>query len=119
MINSLQVSGVHIKLNSELELYVNKKIGGLDKYVSRKTRESLKAQVKIKESKAKDKANFVCEVIMHLPKEKITVQERSITAPAAIDLAEDTLKIRLKRYKERHTSNPRLHRRVMNRLKFR
>lgn len=116
MASNLQISGVHRKLSKDLEAYVEQKIGRLDRYVSEHARESLKIEVKLKESPSKDKANCTCEVIMHLPQERLTVNERAVSMHAAIDAAEDTLKVRLKKYKNKH-AGPRLHRRLLSRIR--
>lgn len=116
MIKNLQISGVKTQLSKDLEDYVNKKIGLLDRYVPKKSRESLKTEVKLKESKAKNKEGFMCEVIMHLPHGSVTVHEKATTFFAAIDLAEDRLKVQLKKYKEKH-SDRRLHKRIARRLR--
>jgi ribosomal subunit interface protein len=114
MANNLQISGINTYLTEDLALYVHKKIGQLDKYVPKKARESLKTEVKLKEHKTKRKENFLCEVIMHLPKDLITVKENSSSFIAAIDLTENRMKVRLKKYKETH-GGPRFHRRLINR----
>lgn len=114
MINNLQISGINTRLTEDLELYIHKKIGQLDRYVPKKARESLKAEVKLKEHKTKRKENFLCEVIMHLPKELVTVKENASSFLAAIDVTEERLKVRLKKYKDTH-GGPRLHRRLINR----
>lgn len=116
MIKTLQITGVHMKLDEDIELYADKKIGHLDRYVPKKARQSLKAEVKLFETKVSDKNRFACEVIMHLPHDSVTVVERAQSLYAAIDTAENKLKVQLKKYKERH-GGPRLHRRVLGRLK--
>lgn len=116
MIESIKISGVHSKMSKDVEDYVAQKIGQLDRYVSRHARQSLKLEVKLKEAKSKDKATCTCEVIMHLPHERLTVHEKSTSMTAAIDLCEDLLKVQLKRYKDKHAA-PRLHRRLASRLR--
>lgn len=116
MQKNIQIDGVHTKLNNELEQYVYQKIGQLDKFIPKKFRESAKIDVKLKEAKTKTKDKFVCEIIIKLPQETITVHEKAQSFNAAIDLSEDKLKVRLKKYKEKH-SGPRLHRHIINRLK--
>ncbi|MBW3568851.1 ribosome-associated translation inhibitor RaiA [Candidatus Parcubacteria bacterium] len=115
MIKSINISGVHKKLNNDIESYVQRKIGALDRFIPKNARESTHAEVKIKQSKAKDKKQYECEVILRLPKTQITVHKKGLTIPEAIDLVEENLKIQLKKYKEKH-AGPRLHRRLINRL---
>ncbi|HSD56235.1 MAG TPA: HPF/RaiA family ribosome-associated protein, partial [Candidatus Saccharimonadales bacterium] len=75
MINRLEISGVHMDVGTDLKKYVTKKIGRLDRFIPRAARESVHASVKLKESRAKDKNERTCEVIMHLPHGTLTVKE--------------------------------------------
>jgi putative sigma-54 modulation protein len=118
MIQKLDISGVHLEINDELKRYVQKKLGRLDRFVARTHRESLHMEVKLKEGRAKDKNERTCEVILHLPGENITLKETTINIYAAIDIIETKLRNQLKKYKELHGS-PRLHQRVLTKLKHR
>lgn len=102
MIKKLHINGVHADISNDLHKYVMKKIGRLDKYLPRAARASVQAEVKLKESKAKDKKHHTCEVILHLPQEKITVKEATINMYAAVDIVEAKLKNQIKRYKDTH-----------------
>jgi ribosomal subunit interface protein len=116
MIAKLTINGVHANVDDDLHKYVVKKVGHLDRYLSKHARVSAHADVKLKESKAKDKKQCTCEVILHLPKEVITIQESTINMFAAIDIVEAKLRNRIKKYKGLHES-PRLHRKLLNRLR--
>lgn len=118
MIKKIEISGVHMKLDDDLKKYVTKKIGHLDLYMSLHARKSAHAEVKLKESKAKNKQERTCEVVLHLPHEVITVQETTINMYAAVDVVETKLKNRLKKYKETHNSE-KFHRRILARFKHR
>lgn len=118
MIKQLQISGIHLEVGDELKRYVAKKIGKLDRFVPRALQESVHVDVKLMSAKAKDKSDRTCEVIVRLPHEQLTVKETTINIYAAIDIAETKLRGQLKRYKELH-GNPRLHQRVLARLKHR
>lgn len=115
MIERLEVSGVHLKLDEDLEKYTRKKIGQLDRFAPRQSRESIHAEVKLKESKSKDKKNCTCEVILHLPHETITTSESTINMYAAVDIVETKLVQQLKKYKDTH-GNPKFYRRLVARL---
>jgi putative sigma-54 modulation protein len=116
MLAKFEIHAVHTKVDDQLKNYVNKKIGGLDKYVSRHSRKSAHGEVHLKESNAKDKNRFTCEVNLHLPKESIVIKEKSLNMFAAIDIAEAKLKIKLKQYKDRH-ENGKLHRHLLGRIR--
>lgn len=112
----LEISGVHTEVSEKLRKYVGTKIGKLDKYMNKHTRESAHAEVMLKEVKAKNKKDCICEVVLHLPKEVITTKEATVNMYAAVDIVEAKLTNRLKKYKETH-GNPRLHQRILSRIK--
>jgi ribosomal subunit interface protein len=86
--------------------------------VPRQARSTAHAVVTLKEVKAKDKKDCVCEVVLHVPIENIAVQESTVNMYAAVDIAEEKLKHALRKYKDTH-DKPRLHRRILNRLRRR
>jgi len=104
MIEKIEINSVHADVDDDLAKYVTKKIGHLDKYLSKHARESAHAEVKLKESKAKDKKQCQCEVILHLPKDTLMVKESTINMYAAVDIVEAKLKNQMKKYKDTHES---------------
>jgi len=118
MVNKLEIDGIHLEVNEDLRKYVAKKIGKLDKYMPRHARESVHVVVKLKEMKAKTRLERMCEVVMHLPHDNITVSEKTASIYAAIDIAEEKLKTQLHKYKEMHAT-PKFRQRMIARLKRR
>lgn len=116
MIKRLDISGFHMEVDENLKRYVGKKIGKLDRFIPEASRDSVHAEVKLKETKSKDKNERVCEVVLYVPKEILTVKEATVNIYAAVDIAEAKLCHQLRKYKELHT-NPRLHRRLIARVK--
>jgi ribosomal subunit interface protein len=116
MLQKFEIRGVHTKVDEPLRKYVTKKIGNLDKYISRHHRGSAHAEVSLKESKAKDKKQCTCEVTLHLPHHVINIEESTMNMYAAVDIAEAKLKQQIKKYKDEHSSG-KLHRRLFARLK--
>jgi ribosomal subunit interface protein len=112
----LEISGVHTDVSDKLRKYVTAKIGKLDKYMNKHTRESAHAEVMLKEVKSKNKKDNICEVVLHLPKEVMTTKEATVNMYAAVDIVEAKLKNRLKKYKETH-GNPRLHQRLLAKIR--
>lgn len=105
----LEVAGVHLEIEDDLKKYVSKKMEKLEKYIPRQARGSAHAEVKLKESHAKNKRQFTCEIILNLPSEKMTVAESTLNIFAAVDIAEETMKNRLKKYKEKKVSEKSAH----------
>ena len=102
---TLEIDGTHNLGNRDLVKYINKKIGGLDKYVPKHARKSAHAEVKIREQKVKDKKECMAEVVLHLPGENIAAKESTMNMFAAIDIVEEKIKIQLKRYKEKNKNS--------------
>jgi putative sigma-54 modulation protein len=116
MIERLDISGVHLQVDDDLRKYVHKKIGHLDRYIPKHSRQSAHVEIKLKESKAKDKKECTCEAILHLPHEVVSVKESTVNMYAAVDIVEAKLKSQLQKYKGLH-ANPKLHRRLLVRLR--
>lgn len=116
MIEKLEISAQHTELTPELKKYVSKKIGRLDKYIPRRSRESVHAEVKLKEAKSKDKKQFTCTVVMYVPSGTLEASETTINMFAAIDIVETKLKQQLRKFKEQR-ANPKMHRRIFNKLR--
>ena len=100
MINNLQISGIHENLNAGVKSYAVKKIGKLDRFLPKRTRESVFVDVKIKAKKRQGTIIHECKVVMQLPKKLITIKKDSVSAKAAIDEVENNLKNQLKKYKD-------------------
>lgn len=118
MIQKLELNGVHMEIDKKLHDYTVRKISKLDKYLPRHARESAHAEVFLKEEMIKKKKQCSCEVVLHLPKETIRIEESTMNIYAAVDIVEAKLKNRIKKYKETHSSL-RIHRRVISRLRRR
>lgn len=116
MLQRFEVQGVHTTVNDKLRAYVTKKIGGLDRYMSRHSRESAHAEVHLKETKSKDNNHCVCEVTLHMPHQNIVIKEKALNMYAAVDIVEVKLKQQLKKYKDLH-SNGKLHRHLIGRFR--
>jgi len=111
----LTVTGVHADIDDKLQKYVQKKIGGLEKYIARRVRESAQVEVRLKEGKAKDSNKSTCEVVVRLPREAVAVSESTVNMYAAVDIAEEKLKHALRKYKETH-DGVRAYRRMIGRI---
>ena len=115
MLQKFEIQGVHANVNDKLRAYVTKKIGGLDRYISKHNRASAHAEVHLKERKSKDKNNYTCEVTMYLPHQTIIVKESALNMYAAVDIVEAKLKQQLQKYKDLH-GNGKTHRHIFARF---
>lgn len=114
----MEISGVHSDIDQDLRKYVTKKLGRMDRYLPKKARPSAHIEVQLKESKAKDKNQCTCEVILHLPHDTITIKETTLNMYAAVDIVETKLKNQIKKYKDKHSVG-RVPRRLLTKIRSR
>jgi ribosomal subunit interface protein len=116
-----EISGVHAPVDDKLKRYIRHKIGGLDRYVPRRARRSSHVEIRLKEVATKGDStrnHCTCDVVLHVPHDVIAVSETTVNMYAAVDIVEEKLKHRLRKYKETH-SPAKLRQRVINRMRRR
>ncbi len=102
MLQRFEIQGVHSVVDTKLRAYVTKKIGGLDRYISRHNRESAHAEVHLKQTKPHNHDGCRCEVTLRLPHQTIVIKESALNMYAAVDIVEAKLKQQLQKYKDLH-----------------
>ena len=103
MIENIAITGIKADVTKELEKYIQKKIGKLDKRLKRSQRGEIRADVKLNEAMSKSGKKCTCEVILHLPGARLTATETTMNMFAAVDIVEAKLKNQLKKHKEKHS----------------
>lgn len=101
MLQKLEITGIHFEVNERLRKYASAKLGSLDRYIPRRSRESAHMEVRLSEAKIDGRKQPECEVTLHLPRELITIKEHGPTHYAVIDMLETKLKMQIKNYKEK------------------
>jgi putative sigma-54 modulation protein len=102
VIKKLEISGVHSDTTKDIKNYVKEKIGKLDKYLPAHAQKSAHAEVRLIESKVKNKNDYTSEVTLFLPGETLSAKATTQNMNAAIDIVEEKLKAQLRRYKQRN-----------------
>lgn len=117
MITNVEITGVGGYTPDEpTKKYVRKKIGSLDKRVTRHGRKSVRAEVKLAEVN-RDKGNkYEVEVILHVPDKVLTAKDSTMNVLAATDIVEAKLSSQLRKYKDSHLPHVG-HRKIMSRFK--
>jgi len=105
MINKIDIAAPQktYEVTEDLEKYIVKKIGRLDRHMKRKNRDEARAAVKLKESTGKGGKKCSVEVILTTPEFKLTAEESTVNMHAAVDIVESKLQKQLKRHKEKHS----------------
>ena len=102
MLQKFEIQGVHKHVDDNLRKYITKKIGNLDKYISKHHRESAHAEVHVRETSQKNNDHCVVAVKLHLPQHTIIIKEKALNMYAAVDIVEAKLKQQLQKYKDLH-----------------
>ena len=105
MITHIDIIGVRYSPDELTRRYVIKKIGRLDKYLTRHARKSVTVDVKLKEVNRAHGNKYECDAIVHLPEAVITAKDSTLNMLAAVDIVEAKLKNQLKKYKDEHTDH--------------
>ena len=100
MISSIEVTGIGYELDDKTKDYVIKKIGRLDRYITKHARKSVEVQVKIREVNRGNGNKYEAEVIFSLPEKTITATDSTVNALAAVDIVEAKILTQLRKYKQ-------------------
>lgn len=92
-------------IDADLNKYIQKKIGKLDRHLKKASRTEARADVKLRENSGKDGKKCSCEVILHIPGTKLTAAESTVNMYAAVDIVEQKLQNQLKKAKEKQSVN--------------
>jgi ribosomal subunit interface protein len=114
MIARMELKGVHLTIDDKLRKYIERKLGTLDRLMSRHSRESAHLEVTLRESTGKGAKRCHCDLTLHLPHGNIIIKEATVNMYAAVDIAEAKLKLQLKKYKDTHEQG-KLRRKLFNR----
>lgn len=103
MIGHINISAVQNDYEPDPALikYIQKKVGKLDRHINKQDRANTRAEVKLKETKAKGPKKCTCEVFLHIPGNRLSASASTINMHAAVDIVEDKLQRQIKRSKEK------------------
>ncbi len=107
MIRHIDITGINIELKDDIKKYVRKKIGRLDRFVPRHARESLLAEVVLKETNEKHGNKYECEIKIQVPDELLVAKDSTMNMFAAVDIVEQKIKNSMRKYKELRTEHGR------------
>ena len=100
MITSIDITGIKYEVDDTTKKYVNKKIGRLDRYLPRHARDSVTAEVKLKQVNRDHGNKYEVEVILNVPDKVITAKDSTLNMLAAVDIVEAKLVTQLHKYKD-------------------
>ena len=102
------LTGRNFEIDEKMKAYIEDKIGGLDKYLPRQTRDTASCNVMLEDDPSGREDNrYVCEVVMTVPGAKLVSREGTVNVYAAVDIVEAKLRSQLATYKNKHAMEPR------------
>lgn len=101
----IDITGVRYTPDALTKKYVMKKIGALDRYISRHARKTASAEVKLKEVNRAYGNKYECDVILHVPDLTINARDSTVNMLAAVDIVEEKLRTQLKKYHDERTDH--------------
>ncbi len=114
MVQKLEITGEHYTVDDKLRKYITRKLGRLDKYLSKYSRESAHLEVRLKEHKSRGQKLCTAQVTLHLPHDTVAIKESTVNMYAAVDIVEAKLKQQIRRYRDLHGPG-KLRRRILAR----
>lgn len=100
MLQHIDITGVRYDVDEVTKKYIQKKIGRLDRFVSRHGRKTVKADVVIKQVNRPDGNKYECEVNFTVPGKVINAKDSTMNVLAAVDIVEAKLSEQLRKYKD-------------------
>ncbi len=99
----LDITGHRYELDENLIEYIEKKIGGLEKYLPKEVRAAGHGEVVVSyDPSGKEGNHYVCEGSVSVPHHsKLHAKEGTGNMYAAVDLVEAKLKVQIARYKQK------------------
>ena len=99
MITSVDITGIKYEVNEKTRKYVLDKIGKLDKYAPLHARESMAADIKLRQVNKDHGNKYEVDVNLQVPGRVITAHDTTLNMMAAVDIVEAKLIAQLRKYK--------------------
>lgn len=98
----LHVTSKNFEMSDKIRDYVERKIGGLDKYLPRGM-ETIEGRVILERDQSGREGNeYVCEATLQIPGPNAEARDATVNMYAAIDIVEAKLKVQIKKFKDKH-----------------
>ncbi len=104
MIQKFEITGRHLEIDRRLREYIIKKLGDIDGYIPKHSRDSAHMEVLLGQSKIDGKQEATCEVTLYMPHETINIAESAVNMISAVDIVKVKLKQRIQKYKNESMS---------------
>ena len=98
----IHLTGRKFEIDEELHKYVEKKLGGLNKYLPRgHNNQGMTVEI-FKDPSGKEDNKYKVTAILRVQGPDLIAETATINPHSAIDIVEQKLKIQIRKYKEKH-----------------
>jgi len=104
VIQKFEITGRRLEIDRRLREYIIKKLGDIDGYIPKHSRDSAHMEVLLGQSKIDGKQEATCEVTLYMPHETINIAESAVNMISAVDIVKVKLKQRIQKYKNESMS---------------
>ena len=97
------LTGRKYDIDKELKKYVNRKLGGLDKYLPRQHK-AIQMTVEIfRDPSGKEDNRYKVKAVLEVPGPDMIAETATINPHSAVDIVEQKLKLQIRKYKDKQS----------------
>ncbi len=97
----LQLSGRKFEIDEELKAYIERKLGGLDKYLPRGHKNQGMSVEIFRDPSGKEDNRYKIVAVLRVQGPDLVAETATINPHSAVDIAEQKLKIQIRKYKDK------------------
>ena len=98
----LHITTKNFELTEKVQEYAEHKIGRLDRFMPRGTREIEGRVILEVDPSGREDNKYICEAMLELPGPNAEAKEATLNIFAAIDIVEAKLRTQVKKFKDKH-----------------
>jgi putative sigma-54 modulation protein len=104
----IEIAGRNFEVDDKQRIYVEEKIGGLDKYLPRQVRDEARCVIVLEDDPSGREDNrYVCEAVLTVHGQQMVSREGTVNMYAAVDIVDAKLRSQLATYKSKFALEPR------------
>ena len=97
----VHLTGRNFEIDGELKSYINRKLGGLDKYLPRGHRNQGMTVEILRDPSGKEDNRYKIVAVLRVQGPDLVAETATINPHSAVDIAEQKLKIQIRKYKDK------------------
>ena len=98
---NIQITGRKFEIDEELKGYIDRKLGGLEKYLPRGHKNQGMSVEIFKDPSGKEDNRYKIVVVLRVQGPDLVAETATINPHSAVDIAEQKLKIQIRKYKDK------------------